>query len=112
MCVIKYFTEKFNFIFRMKSHGICSPLKSSYNSILLFMIYLIGLIINNSPVKSHPSWDTQTTITGMYLESNKLIRKYDVIKYILSGRFRILYQLFKFILIINTINIIYRIEIN
>lgn len=64
MYVIKYFTK--NLIFRMKSHEIISTLKSSYNKILLFTIYLIGLIISNSPVKSHPSWDTQTTITGMY----------------------------------------------
>lgn len=79
MYVIKYLTKKFNFIFRMKSHGICSPLKSSYDKILLFTIYLIGLIISNSPVKSYPSWDTQTTITGMCLESNKYIKKYNVI---------------------------------
>lgn len=57
----------------MKSHGICSPMKSSRDKIWLFTIYLIGLIISNSPVNSYPSWDTQTTITGMCLESNKYI---------------------------------------
>ncbi|CAH1731834.1 serine proteinase stubble-like [Aphis gossypii] len=47
----------------MKSHGICSAMKSSYNKTLLLKISIIGLIISQSLVKSYPSWDTQTTIT-------------------------------------------------
>ncbi|XP_025421888.1 serine proteinase stubble-like [Sipha flava] len=47
----------------MKSHGNCSPMKSSSDKTLLFMIYMVGVIISNSLVKSYPSWDTQSTIT-------------------------------------------------
>lgn len=54
----------------MKSHGICSAMKSSYNKTLLLKISIIGLIISQSLVKSYPSWDTQTTITGNIQNSN------------------------------------------
>lgn len=48
----------------MKRHGICSAMKSSYNKTFLLKITIIGLIISQSLVKSYPSWDTPTTITG------------------------------------------------
>lgn len=56
--------KKFIFIFRMKRHGICSAMKSSYDKTLLLKISIIGLIISQSLVKSFPSWDTPTTLTG------------------------------------------------
>jgi len=56
--------KKFILIFRMKRHGICSAMKSSQDKTLLLKISIIGLIISQNLVKSYPSWDSPTTLTG------------------------------------------------
>lgn len=48
----------------MKRHGIYSSMESSHDKTLLLKMSLIGLIISQSLVKSYPSWDTPTTLTG------------------------------------------------
>lgn len=59
--------KRFNFyVYRMKKRGVCSPTKSSYEKTLLYTIYVIGMIVSNSSVKSSPWWDTQAAATGVY----------------------------------------------
>lgn len=54
----------------MKRHGIYSAMKSSHDKTLLLKMSIIGLIISQSLVKSYPSWDTPTTLTGNSLSYN------------------------------------------